>query len=158
MIRSCLLSNNCTVGFNTRIFGSVLLSGVTVGSGWVPLHFFFLLSWINFATFLILITIVFRCKITNCVIGEGVTINDNCTLKECSVAARQRVIAKSTMQSENLGFSEVDFENLTMWILIVWELWYSSFLPMESFFSNECRPFLLARWVTGGFYELMGLI
>ncbi|VDK39050.1 unnamed protein product [Taenia asiatica] len=87
LIRSSIICANCTVGQGTRLFSSVLLSGVVVGSG---------------------------CKITNCVIGEGVTIDDNCTLKECTVAAHQRIPARSTMQSENMGFSEIDFDNLTI--------------------------------------------
>ncbi|KAH9281587.1 putative translation initiation factor eIF-2B subunit gamma [Echinococcus granulosus] len=87
LIRSCIICASCTVGQSTRLFSSVLLSGVVVGSG---------------------------CKITNCVIGEGVTIDDNCTLKDCTVAAHQRIPAKSVMQSENMGFSEIDFDNLTI--------------------------------------------
>ncbi|VDM32518.1 unnamed protein product [Hydatigera taeniaeformis] len=87
LIRSCIICSNCTVGQGTRLFSSVLLSGVAVGIG---------------------------CKVTNCVIGEGATIDDGCNLKDCTVAAHQRIPAKSVMQSENMGFSEIDFDNLTI--------------------------------------------
>lgn len=43
-------------------------------------------------------------------IGEGAVIDENCILKECAVAARQHIMAKSVIQSENLGFSEIDFD------------------------------------------------
>ncbi|VDL85171.1 unnamed protein product [Schistocephalus solidus] len=92
LVRSCILGARCKIADDSRVLSSVLLPDVTVKEGCDMFHS------------------SFRCKLTNCLIGEGAVIEENCVLKDCTVAARQQVPARVQIQAENLGFSEIDVE------------------------------------------------
>ncbi|KAF7259902.1 hypothetical protein EG68_02665 [Paragonimus skrjabini miyazakii] len=83
VISGCLVCSGCTVAANTRVFNSVLLPGVNIKES---------------------------CFIQGCALGEQVTVETQCQLKNCSVAACQRVPDGTNLESEQLGFTDPDLE------------------------------------------------
>ncbi|CAL8100380.1 unnamed protein product [Calicophoron daubneyi] len=75
------INPGCTIGANVKILNSTLLSGVVVKDG---------------------------CLIQGCVLGEGVITEKGCQLKNCAVAARQRVPDGTELESEQLGFTDLE--------------------------------------------------
>ncbi|KAF8565181.1 hypothetical protein P879_11086 [Paragonimus westermani] len=83
VVSGCLICSGCTVAANTRVFNSVLLPGVNIKES---------------------------CFLQGCALGEQVTVEAQCHLKNCSVAACQRVPDGTSLESEQLGFTDPQLE------------------------------------------------